>query len=604
MTSSKSPRKSSLPSVGIREESNNPTTDAKRVAALNFAEAERARSNEAIALLLDLSGDKAAALRWANEQLPATAIRLIDKAELKWGSKREALAQLRALKPYQFAIFASDLGAQSSRGALFLFAAMCGARLILIGDRNGRLIARSGAGALFIEGARLAIELAIGYLIIAPLSWLLTAMLGAALIFRDTARASRNDKRESFNNEQTGLAALYVRATIVPTAPGGGAAVAGGMASHIAGFARGAHALGHRLKFISSGEIATGYEDAVKIIKPSATIGATRALFELWNNLTFTIRALRYVLADAPNEIDFIYQRYSRFNCTGVALSLVTGLPLLLEYNGSEVWIARNWDPVGQRGLLAKFERLNQRAADRVFVVSEAGRRELINNGLDAARITVNPNGVDTDEFHPGLGGDAVRRALGIEDKTVVGFLGTFGPWHGAPVLAEAATQASASAQCHFLFIGDGEQRNATESIIEKSPHPVSATFAGRIAHTKVAAYLDACDILVSPHVASTDGSDFFGSPTKLFEYMAMARPVVASRLGQIANVIADGENGLLVEPGNARELARAIERLAADEAMRARLGASARQTVIDHFTWRHNARRVFDEFKGAVPEK
>ena len=471
---------------------------------------------------------------------------------------------------------------------------MCGARRISMGDRNGRLMTRSRATALIIEGARLAFELVIGYAVIVPISWLLTLTLGAALVFRKVVRASRSVKRASLSSEGRPLTALYVRATIVPTAPGG-AVSAGGMASHIAGFARGAFALGHRLKFISSGPVSVRDQGAVKIIKPSATLGATRALFELWNNLTFTTRALGYVLADLDCEIDFIYQRYSRFNWTGVALSLVTGLPLLVEHNGSEVWISRHWDPVGQLSLLARFERLNQRAADLIFVVSEAGRRELINGLIGDDRIAVNPNGVDTDEFHPDCGGVVVRRELGIEDKTVVGFVGTFGPWHGAPVLAEAAARTSERLRCHFLFIGDGEQRNATESIIESSPGRVGATFAGRIAHDQVAAYLDACDILVAPHVPATDGSEFFGSPTKLFEYMAMARPVVASRLGQIADVIADGENGLLVEPGNADELARAIERLARDAGLRERLGAAARRTVIDHFTWRHNAARVFE---------
>jgi glutamate synthase domain-containing protein 3 len=65
----------------------------------------------------------------------------------------------------------------------------------------------------------------------------------------------------------------------------------------------------------------------------------------------------------------------------------------------------------------------------------------------------------------------------------------------------------------------------------------VTATFTGRVPHGQVAAYLDACDIVVAPHVALANGTEFFGSPTKLFEYMSMARPVIASRLGQIGRL-------------------------------------------------------------------
>jgi glycosyltransferase involved in cell wall biosynthesis len=544
-----------------------------------------------IALLLDLSGDKKAALEFGARQAPDRSIELIDKAALKWGSKREALARLRALKPTVFVIYTADLRAQSSRSAILLFAAFCGAQIITIGDGNGRSITRAKIATLILEGPRLAIELAFGYLVIAPLSWLLTATLDAALRFRHVARASKIRKPASRENQP--LTALFLRATIA-----GAAVQSGGMTSHIAGFASGARALGHRLKFISSGEIEAGKGVEVKIIAPSTIIGATRALFELSNNLIFTARAFSFLSNDASREFDFIYQRYSRFNWTGAALTMITGLPLMLEFNGSEVWASKNWDPVGQLELLKRFERLNLRAADLICVVSDVQRRELIEWGVEADRVIFNPNGVDTEQFHPDCGGDGVRRRLGITGKTTVGFVGTFGPWHGAPLLAKAALLVGERNLCHFLFIGDGDQRNATEQIIESSAGKVSATFTGRIRRERVAAYLDACDILVSPHAPATDGSEFFGSPTKLFEYMAMARPVIASQLGQIADVITNGENGLLVEPGNVAELAEAIARLAADEKLRARLGTAARQTVIDHYTWRHNAARVFSGFK------
>jgi len=363
------------------------------------------------------------------------------------------------------------------------------------------------------------------------------------------------------------------------------------MATHVAGFASGAAALGHRLAFVVSG--AQSGDHNTLVIAPSPLFGATKPLFELWNNLVFTVKSLLMNAVQA-NEIDFIYQRYSRFNCSGVLLSAVTGLPLVLEFNGSEVWISRQWDPVGLAWLLGRFERLNQRAADLIFVVSQVERRNLIDAGVSPAKIVVNPNGVDADRFHPDCGGLEIRRALGIEDQIVVGFVGTFGPWHGAPLLAEAAKRLHEPAtRCHFVFIGGGEQRAQTESILDSAA--VRATFTGTISHETVPAYLDACDILASPHVPSTDGSEFFGSPTKLFEYLAMGKGIVASRLGQVAEVIIDGENGLLVKAGDADGLARAIERLAVDDELRARMGAAARKTAIERYTWRHNAARVFD---------
>ncbi|HJQ22548.1 MAG TPA: glycosyltransferase family 4 protein [Blastocatellia bacterium] len=556
MSASKSPAPSAKPSAGSRQN-----------------------------LLLDLSGDKQAALDWAAHHLSGAPFRLLDKAELKWQSKREALARIRALQPRTFAFFTSDLRVQSARRSMMCFAALCGARRIVFADTNGREIRRTRAGVLIIESARLMLELLVGYVIILPLSWLLTLLLRAALIFRPVVRASLQQAK------RTAKTALYIRATIVPMMRG--AAAAGGMASHVAGFAQGTLALGHRLRFITSGDVGLADKATTEVIEPSTAISATRALFELWNNLSFTVRALR-AISEGQSNLDFIYQRYSRFNWTGVVLSLVTGLPLALEFNGSEVWVARHWDPVGLLGLLKRFEQLNLRAADFIFVVSDVQRRSLIAAGVDASRIVVNPNGVDVEAFHPDCGGQVVRAQLGIQERIVVGFTGSFGPWHGAPVLARAATRIN-DARCHFLFIGDGDERTATEHVIEAAGRRDRATFTGRIAHDQVAAYLDACDILVSPHVAAADGSEFFGSPTKLFEYMAMARAVVASRLGQIAGVIVDGENGLLVEPNDAAALAQAITRLANDEALRHRLGAAARRTVTEQYTWQHNAAHVFE---------
>lgn len=543
----------------------------------------KSESRAADALLLDLSGDKQAALNWAEEQLPDAQIRQINKADLKWGSKREALSRIRELSPRTFAIFTADLESQSARSLMLIFAALAGAKRIIIGDRQGRIINRSRLRAIVIESLRLALELAFGYGLIVPLSWLFTLALGALLRIKHVLRKSQ---KKIDGEEAKSRRALYLRATI-------STAKEGGMLSHAGGFINGARSLGHSFRFVLSGsEHATGdYAEDTITIKPSNLLSATRALFEIWNNVIFTAKAAQ--LVEDESDFDFIYQRYSRFNWTGVALSLAKGIPLALEYNGSEVWISKRWDPVGQLWLLKRFERLNQRAADFIFVVSEVERRNLIAAGVDEAKIIVNPNGVDPEVFRPGCGGNEIRSRLGIADRVVIGFLGTFGPWHGAPILAEAASRMSKSTRCHFLFIGDGDERPVSEEIIERGG--VSATFAGRIPHHEAPAYLDACDILASSHVPSKDGTEFFGSPTKLFEYLSSARPVVASRLGQIADVIEDEKNGLLVEPGNVRELAEAIERLAMNESLRNRLGESGRQTVIEKFTWQQNAARVFD---------
>jgi glycosyltransferase involved in cell wall biosynthesis len=122
--------------------------------------------------------------------------------------------------------------------------------------------------------------------------------------------------------------------------------------------------------------------------------------------------------------------------------------------------------------------------------------------------------------------------------------------------------------------------------------------FTGAVGHERVPGLLDACDILVAPHVPLADGSEFFGSPTKIFEYMAMGKGIVASRLGQIGEVLVDGETALLVEPGDVEELREAIVKMIEDKELRHALGVKARQTAEKEHTWTHNAQRVLDAYK------
>jgi glycosyltransferase involved in cell wall biosynthesis len=387
-----------------------------------------------------------------------------------------------------------------------------------------------------------------------------------------------------------------VRVVYLRSTPGPGTQ-AGGAASHIKGVVEGLEALGVTVRIISNDQIAgmNAAEDRFTVIPPQPG-GGTRALFDIHNNLVFTRGAVPLIEQADP---DFIYQRYARFSWAGVVAANRTKRPLFLEYNGSEVWVGRNWDRVGSLDLLERYERLNLDAATRIFVVSDVERRNLEERGVPAEKIIVNPNGVDVERFRPGVGGEETRRELGIRDNEVVaGFVGTFGPWHGVEKLAEAIKLIPASVPVRFLMVGTGSLHVEVEKRLEAEVASGRVIFTGAVGHERVPRLLDACDILVAPHVPLADGSEFFGSPTKIFEYMAMGKGVVASRLGQIGEVLVDGETALLVEPGDVDELRAAILKLIEAEDLRRSIGIRARETAEREHTWTHNARRVLDEYK------
>jgi glycosyltransferase involved in cell wall biosynthesis len=538
-------------------------------------------------VLLALSGDLP---RWRDKlaQLyPDCSLEMISRAEFETGSHLKRLKSLRALRPDVLAIATERLPWQRGQNLFMIFGALAGAREVLMIDAHGGLFRKSRASVLAGAPVRLGRET-------------LTSVNDVARSRRELQQLEQDclrSKETLFEvTRRSHPRVVYLRST-----PGPGTQ-AGGAASHIKGVVEGLQALGAHVEIISNDQIAGLNFPRFTVIPPQGS-GGSRALFDMHNNLVFTRGAVPLIERADP---DFIYQRYARFSWAGVVAAMRIKRPLFLEYNGSEVWVGRHWDRVGSLDLLERYERLNLDAAARIFVVSEVERRNLEARGVRSEKIVVNPNGVDVERFRPGVGGAETRRELGIEeDEVVAGFVGTFGPWHGVEKLAEAIKSITTGGhgvpplqRPKFLLVGSGSLQAEVEKQLENEVKEGRVIFTGAVAHDRVPKLLDACDILVAPHVRLADGSEFFGSPTKIFEYMAMGKGIVASRLGQIGEVLVDEETSLLVEPGNVGELGNAIVRLIESETLRKRLGARAREVAAREHTWTHNARRVLDAYQ------
>jgi len=375
--------------------------------------------------------------------------------------------------------------------------------------------------------------------------------------------------------------------------------ISGGSLGHIAGVLNNLEHFGGRPVFVSSDDISTVSEHIEShVVRPSPRY---RDLGELWL-ASYNEPLLEEARSIAGSRtLSFVYQRYSLDNFVGLRVAREFQVPFVLEYNGSEVWIARNWGrPLKYEALAEEIELANLHGADLVVVVSKAMRDELVGRGLDPARILVNPNGVDPDVYSPEVDGWAVRQALGLDGKTVIGFIGTFGRWHGAEVLTEAyglllGKRPEFRDTSRLLMIGDGVTMPEVRSAIERYGIREQVVLTGLVPQTQGPAHLAACDVLASPHVPNPDGTPFFGSPTKLFEYMAMGTGIVASDLDQIGEILEHGRTAWMVEPGSAQGLADGLEVLMSDRQLRERLGAAARAEVISRYTWLEHTRRIIE---------
>lgn len=386
----------------------------------------------------------------------------------------------------------------------------------------------------------------------------------------------------------------------------------GGSVTHTAGVINSMRALLPHLWVVSSDQLAmVTPDDDFHILTPQYKAGRNLPLIP---TLTYSSEITKWFLSSGLPRPGFVYSRYSVGNYAGVEISQRLNIPYVCEYNGSAIWMARNWDgkPLRFESIFKRVEDANLRLADLVVVVSEASKTELTERGYPEQRILVNPNGVDANKYSPDIPAHTIRSQLGIgTNDIVIGFIGTFGPWHGAEVLAEAFgrllnTNPNLGKTLWLLLIGDGVTMPQTKKILSAHKATDRVILTGLIPQSDGPKYLAACDILASPHVDNNDNSRFFGSPTKLFEYMAMGRAIVASDLEQIGEILEDDVSAKLVDPGNAIALEKALESVASSKTYRQKLASEARSIVVNKYTWQQHTQRILNrianETTGAHP--
>jgi glycosyltransferase involved in cell wall biosynthesis len=375
-----------------------------------------------------------------------------------------------------------------------------------------------------------------------------------------------------------------------------GGVTEGGSFSLLNGFLSGVNALGHRSVMLSSGPMKPPADTALHVIPYQRW---------LWNvpELPTIPYCYRFIRRAAPlfeqYRPDLVYMRHSAFNIAGALMKTMKkefGVKVILQCDSSEVWVKRTWGKVYFDRLLRWAEEIEFAAADGMTVISEEVREQLVDAGADASKILVNPNGVDPVRFSPAANGNAVRRKYGLEGAFVCGFAGSFDVVHGLGVLAEAMQHIKREIPtAKFLYVGDGKLRADVERIAAETGMMQDVMLTGMIPHADVPAHLAACDVLFVPAIHNSDGSEFFCSPIKLFEYMAMQKPVIASGIGPIKDILHNNINGVLVRPNSPSELTEQTVRIFRSPSDAARLAAQARADVVAHHTWQMNAQRVID---------
>lgn len=376
---------------------------------------------------------------------------------------------------------------------------------------------------------------------------------------------------------------------------------------------------GHQVTVITcapnfpKGQVFEGYRNS---LWHSETVDGIRVL-RVWSYITrnegFAKRILDYmsfmvtafIASLFVRRIDVIIGTSPQFftTCAAYAASVVKRRPWIFELR--DIWpeSIRAVGAMKKERLLDALEKVElflYRKATTVISVTQAFKRNLIDRGIEAEKIFVVTNGVDISRFSPIPKDERLLDELNLQDNFIVGYIGTHGLAHGLDTLIDAAKAMSdieAAKQVRFLLLGDGAHRERLQARVRKEAIS-NVLFVETVSKNEITRYWSILDASII-HLRR---SDLFKTviPSKLFECMGMAVPVLHGVDGESASIVLEHDVGLTFEPENHVEMMERILLLYGDAKIRRRLAKNG-PIAARHFDRRDLAERMLSLIEGCV---
>lgn len=327
-------------------------------------------------------------------------------------------------------------------------------------------------------------------------------------------------------------------------------------------------------------------------------INVVRVWTVLAANAGFLMRILNYVsyMLSATwagffvRRPDVIVATSPQFFCgwAGVLVQFFRRVPFVLEIR--DIW-PESITAVGamKRGFLVRvlesLERKMYASADHIVAVGKGYRDNVAAKADVSDRISVIYNGVDGDQFAPATPDEEFRKQYGMAGRFLCSYVGTIGMAHGLETVLDAAEKLEAAGRTDvgFLLVGDGARRESLQQECEARGLSEFVRFTGRLPKSEMPRVLASSDTLLV-HLRACD---LFTTviPSKIFEAMAMQRPIIMGVRGESADIVREANAGLEMEPGNADSLVDCVDRLSTDSELYHSLSASARRFVLEEFS-------------------
>jgi len=356
-----------------------------------------------------------------------------------------------------------------------------------------------------------------------------------------------------------------------------------GQAVHLEAMVAALRAAGHEVETADPPayrEASFGGESRLVATVRRVLPGWAAELAEIAYNIPATLRLARAARRVRP---DVIYERYNLHYFAGTVVARLRGVPLLLEVNAPLAEERARFGALRLRRLARFAENLVWRRADRVLPVTEVLAGHVIAAGVPRERIAVIPNGIHPEDFPP-----PPEAAPEAKEELSLGFVGFVRDWHGLDAVVRAIAAWQGRPRLSLMVVGDGPARPGLERLAAELGVAERVRFTGLAGRDAVPGLVAGFDIALQP------ASVAYASPLKVFEYMAAGKAIVAPDQPNLREVLAHDRTALLFDPAVPGAVWDAVLRLAADAALRARLGAAARAEIeARDMTWDGNARRV-----------
>ena len=308
-------------------------------------------------------------------------------------------------------------------------------------------------------------------------------------------------------------------------------------------------------------------------------------------------------------NFDILYTRNVSLGLLGLLAKKMTKSKLVVELNGLVVEDRKVTEKQFSMKylILIYLEFFIAKKADAIITVAPGIRNILIKHGTNKDKITVIANGANTDLFKPvdtalTISELQTRYNVGKDDNVVI-FVGNLMRWHGVECLIECApTVLKTFPNTKFLIVGDGHIKKELMDMTETMGVANKFIFTGKIPYEYIPAYINISDVCVAPFISARNA--ILGlSPVKIYEYLACGKPVVASNIRGVGELLENSNSGIPVTPEDPAELANSIIKLFNDEVLREQMGVNGRKLVVSEYSWENTAIKTMGVFKNLLIE-